>query len=157
MSRDEQQVSIDGHRLTLTNLDKVYYPQTGTTKGEVLDYYARIAPVFIRHAADRIATRKRWVDGVGTPENPGKVFFEKDLPDHAPDWIATRKIQHSTGIKRYPLVQDQATLMYLAQLGSLELHIPQWQALPADSDPGTITSDARYPDRMVFDLDPGAD
>ena len=156
MSRDEQHVSIDGHRLTLTNLNKVYYPQTGTTKGEVLDYYARIAPVFIRHAADRIATRKRWVDGVGTPENPGKVFFEKDLPDHAPDWIATRKIQHSTGIKRYPLVQDQATLMYLAQLGSLELHIPQWRALPADSDPGTITSDARHPDRMVFDLDPGA-
>lgn len=155
MSRDEQKVSIDGHRLTLTNLDKVYYPQSGTTKGEVLDYYARIAPIFIRHAADRIATRKRWVDGVGTPEKPGQVFFEKDLPDHAPDWIEAREIEHSTGTKRYPLVQDQATLTYLAQLGSLEIHIPQWRVLSAGSDPRTITSDSRYPDRMVFDLDPG--
>ena len=154
MSRDEQKVSIDGHRLTLTNLEKVYYPQTGTTKGEVLDYYARIAPIFIRHAADRIATRKRWVDGVGTPEQPGKMFFEKDLPEHAPSWLATHEIEHSTGTKRYPLVQDQATLMYLAQLGSLEIHIPQWRVLPK-GDPGTITSDTRYPDRMVFDLDPG--
>lgn len=155
MSRDEQKVSIDGHRLTLTNLEKVYYPETGTTKGEVLDYYARIAPIFIRHAADRIATRKRWVDGVGTPDKPGKVFFEKDLPDHAPDWIAFREIDHSTGTKRYPLVQDQATLTYLAQLGSLEIHIPQWRVLSKGSDPRTITSDSRYPDRMVFDLDPG--
>ncbi|MGO1960925.1 MAG: ATP-dependent DNA ligase [Yaniella sp.] len=155
MSSNEQQVSVDGHRLTLTNLDKVYYPETGTTKGEVLDYYARIAPYLIPHAQDRIATRKRWVDGVGTPDDPGQVFFEKDLPDHAPSWIATRSIKHSTGRKHYPLIQDQATLTYLAQLASLELHIPQWRVSPGASDPGTITSDDRYPDRMVFDLDPG--
>lgn len=155
MSSKEQKVSVDGHRLTLTNLDKVYYPETGTTKGEVLDYYARIAPYLIPHAKDRIATRKRWVDGVGTPDDPGQVFFEKDLPDHAPSWIPTRSIKHSTGRKRYPLVQDQATLTYLAQLASLELHIPQWRVQPGSSDPGTITSDSRYPDRMVFDLDPG--
>lgn len=155
MSDKEQQVSVDGHRLTLTNLDKVYYPETGTTKGEVLDYYARIAPYLIPHASDRIATRKRWVDGVGTPENPGKVFFEKGLPDSAPSWLPSRSIQHSTGRKRYPLIQDQATLTYLAQMASLELHIPQWRVLPGASDPGTITSDSRYPDRMVFDLDPG--
>ncbi|WP_022869906.1 ATP-dependent DNA ligase [Yaniella halotolerans] len=155
MASNEQRVSVDGHRLTLTNLDKVYYPETGTTKGEVLDYYARIAPYLIPHAQDRIATRKRWVNGVGTPEDPGQVFFEKDLPDHAPSWIATRSIKHSTGRKRYPLIQDQATLTYLAQLASLELHIPQWRVSPGTSDPGTITSDDRYPDRMVFDLDPG--
>lgn len=155
MSRNEQKVSVDGHRLTLTNLEKVYYPETGTTKGEVLDYYARIAPVLIPHAKDRIATRKRWVDGVGTPDDPGQVFFEKDLPDHAPSWITTRSIKHSTGRKSYPLLQDQATLTYLAQLASLELHIPQWRVQPGSSDPGTITSETRYPDRMVFDLDPG--
>ena len=155
MARNEQKVSVDGHRLTLTSLDKVYYPETGTTKGEVLDYYARIGPYVIRHARDRIATRKRWVDGVGTPEKPGKVFFEKDLPDGAPSWIPSRAIKHSTGTKRYPLVQDPATLTYLAQMASLELHIPQWRVLPGSSDPGTITSDSRYPDRMVFDLDPG--
>ena len=155
MARNEQKVSVDGHRLTLTSLDKVYYPETGTTKGEVLDYYARIAPFLIRHARDRIATRKRWVDGVGTPEKPGKVFFEKDLPEGAPSWIPSRAIKHSTGTKRYPLVQDPATLTYLAQMASLELHIPQWRVLPGSSDPGTITSDSRHPDRMVFDLDPG--
>lgn len=155
MSSDEQKVSVDGHRLTLTNLDKVFYPETGTTKGQVLEYYARIADVFIPHARDRIATRKRWVDGVGTPDDPGHVFFEKDLPDHAPSWITTRSIKHSTGRKRYPLIDDQATLTYLAQLASLELHIPQWRVQPGSSGPGTITSDTRYPDRMVFDLDPG--
>ncbi|MDN5745246.1 MAG: non-homologous end-joining DNA ligase, partial [Nocardioidaceae bacterium] len=155
MSRSEQKVTVDGHRLTLTNLDKVFYPETGTTKGEVLDYFARIAPHLIRHSRDRIATRKRWVDGVGTPQNPGGVFFEKDLPDSAPSWIVSRSIRHSTGSKRYPLIQDRATLSYLAQMASLEIHIPQWQVAKGSSDPGTIDSTTRYPDRMVFDLDPG--
>lgn len=156
MARHEQQkVTVDGHRLTLTNLDKVYYPETGTTKGEVLDYCARIAPHLVRHARGRIATRKRWVDGVGTPKDPGDVFFEKDLPDSAPSWILSRSIRHSTGSKRYPLIQDRATLTYLVQMASLELHVPQWQVGPGSSDPGTIDSTARHPDRMVFDLDPG--
>src|SRR5690625_631080 len=155
MARNEQKVSVDGHQLKLTSLDKVYYPQTGTTKGQVLDYYARIAPFLIPHARDRIATRKRWVDGVGTPEKPGKVFFEKELPEGAPSCIPSRKSEHSTGTKWYPLVQDQATLTYLVQMDSLELYIPQWRVLTGSSDPGTITSETRYPDRMVFDLDPG--
>ncbi|GAA1865484.1 ATP-dependent DNA ligase [Brevibacterium marinum] len=155
MSRHEQKVTVDGHRLTLTNLDKVFYPETGTTKGEVLDYCARISEHLIRHAHDRIATRKRWVDGVGTPQDPGDVFFEKDLPDSAPSWITSRSIRHSTGPKRYPLVQDRATLTYLAQLAALEIHIPQWQVEKGSSDPGTIDSTTRHPDRMVFDLDPG--
>ncbi|AZT98307.1 MAG: ATP-dependent DNA ligase [Brevibacterium aurantiacum] len=155
MSRDEQKVTVDGHRLTLTNLDKVFYPETGTTKGEVLDYYARISEHLVRHAHDRIATRKRWVNGVGTPQQPGDVFFEKNLPESAPSWITSRSIRHSTGSKRYPLVQDRATLTYLAQMASLEVHIPQWQVAKGASDPGTIDSMTRYPDRMVFDLDPG--
>ena len=155
MSRQEQKVTVDGHRLTLTNLDKVFYPETGTTKGEVLDYYAHIHEHLIRHAHDRIATRKRWVDGVGTPQKPGDVFFEKNLPDSAPSWLTSRSIRHSTGSKRYPLVQDRATLTYLAQMASLEIHIPQWQVAKGSSDPGTIESTTRHPDRMVFDLDPG--
>ena len=155
MSDHEQKVTVDGHRLTLTNLDKVYYPETGTTKGEVLDYFARIAPHLIRHSHDRIATRKRWVDGVGSPQKPGNVFFEKGLPESAPSWIVSRSIRHSTGTKRYPLVQDRATLSYLAQLASLEIHVPQWRVSAGSTDPGTIESTTRRPDRMVFDLDPG--
>ncbi|MDN5657361.1 ATP-dependent DNA ligase [Brevibacterium sandarakinum] len=155
MSRHEQKVTVDGHRLTLTNLDKVFYPETGTTKGDVLDYYAHVAQHLIRHAHGRIATRKRWVDGVGTPQEPGEVFFEKNLPESAPSWIISRSIRHSTGSKRYPLVQDRATLTYLAQMASLEIHIPQWRVAKGSSDPGTIDSTTRHPDRMVFDLDPG--
>ena len=97
MPRKEQKVTVDGHRLTLTNLDKVFYPETGTTKGEVLDYYARISEHMTRHAHDRIATRKRWVDGVGTQEKPGDVFFEKNLPESAPSWLTSRSIRLSTG------------------------------------------------------------
>ncbi|MGO2860733.1 MAG: ATP-dependent DNA ligase [Brevibacterium sp.] len=156
MTSRKQRVSVDGHRLSLSNLDKVLYPETGTTKGEVLDYFAQIAPCLIRHARDRIATRKRWVDGVGTRDDPGEVFFEKDLPDSAPKWMPSRSIRHSTGSKRYPLVNDLATLTYLAQMASLEIHIPQWRVSRGAKDPGTVTSESRYPDRMVFDLDPGA-
>lgn len=93
----EQKITVDGHRLTGTNLDKTYYPSTGTTKGEVLDY---IAPHLIRHAQGRIATRKRWVEGVGTPDEPGEDFFEKNLPDSTPSWVGSRSISHSTGSKR---------------------------------------------------------
>ena len=85
MATREQQVEIDGRRLRLSNLDKVLYPATGTTKGEVIDYYLRIAEVMIPQVTRRPATRKRWVDGVGTEEKPGQVFFRKDLEDSAPD------------------------------------------------------------------------
>ena len=155
MAGHEQKVTVEGHRLTLSNLDKVLYPETGTTKGEILDYCARIAPHLIRHARDRIATRKRWVDGVGTADDPGDVFFEKNLPESAPSWIRTRAIRHSTGSKRYPLVNDLATLTYLTQMAALEIHVPQWRVSAGAKDPGTIDADTRCPDRMVFDLDPG--
>ena len=79
MAADEQTVTIDGHRLKLTNLGKVLYPETGTTKADVLDYYARVSDALIRHAANRPATRKRWVHGVGTDEEPGEMFFQKNL------------------------------------------------------------------------------
>ena len=143
----EEYVTVDQHRLKLTNLDKVLYPATGTTKAEVLDYYARIAPVLIPHVANRPVTRKRWVNGVGTEEVPGQVFFEKNLPDSAPDWITRRTIEHKSGPNVYPLVNDLATLTWMAQQAALELHVPQWQF--------GRTGIRKNPDRIVLDLDPG--
>ncbi|HEX7834644.1 MAG TPA: non-homologous end-joining DNA ligase, partial [Pseudolysinimonas sp.] len=151
MAGTEQIVEVGGHRLKLTNLDKVMYPETGTTKGEVLDYYAKVADVLIPHARDRATTRKRWVNGVGTAEKPGEVFFEKNLPSSAPPWITRREIQHSDHVNIYPLVNDLATLVWLAQQGSLELHVPQWRF----GKVGTSGVARKNPDRLVLDLDPG--
>ncbi|GAA1959293.1 ATP-dependent DNA ligase [Microbacterium deminutum] len=143
----EQVVRVGGRRLRLTNLDKVLYPDTGTTKGEVIDYYSRIAATMIPHVVGRPVTRKRWPDGVGTTGHPGQAFFAKDLERGAPEWVHRRPIDHSTGAKDYPLIGDAATLVYLAQVASLELHVPQWRF---------TTSGARGDaDRLVLDLDPG--
>jgi bifunctional non-homologous end joining protein LigD len=147
MAAGDQTVRIDGRRLRITNLDKVLYPETGTTKGEVIDYYTRIAPALIPHVTGRPVTRKRWPDGVGTADDPGMSFFAKDLEAGAPSWVQRRPIPHSSGPKDYPLVGDVPTLVYLAQVASLELHVPQWRFAP-DGDRG-------HPDRLVLDLDPG--
>lgn len=143
----EQTVRIGGRMLRVTNLEKVLYPETGTTKGEVIDYYTRIAPLLIPHVADRPVTRKRWPDGVGTEEHPGQSFFAKDLEPGAPDWVRRLPIAHSTGEKHYPIVDDVPTLVYLAQVASLELHVPQWRFAP--------DGERQNPDRLVLDLDPG--
>jgi bifunctional non-homologous end joining protein LigD len=140
-------VTVDQHRIRLTNLDKVLYPETGTTKAEVLDYYARVAPVLLPHVANRPVTRKRWVNGVGTLDEPGQVFFEKNLPGSAPEWITRRTIEHKSGPNVYPLVNDLATLTWMAQQAALELHVPQWQF--------GRTGIRKNPDRIVLDLDPG--
>ena len=147
MASSEQYVSVDGHRVKLTNLDKVLYPETGTTKGEVIDYYARIAPVLLPHAANRPATRKRWVHGVGTDDKPGEMFFQKNLDAGTPKWVRRRGIQHKSGENIYPLVNDLATLTWLAQIAALEIHVPQWQF--------GRTGVQKNPDRLVLDLDPG--
>ncbi|WP_109210749.1 MULTISPECIES: ATP-dependent DNA ligase [Microbacterium] len=147
MAGDEQLVRIGGRRLRITNLDKVLYPETGTTKGEVIDYYSRVAEVLIPHVVGRPVTRKRWPDGVGTADDPGMVFFAKDLERGAPSWVRRMPMPHSTGTKEYPLVGDVPTLVYLAQVASLELHVPQWRFAP-DGDRGPA-------DRLVLDLDPG--
>jgi bifunctional non-homologous end joining protein LigD len=143
----EQLVSIGGRRLRVTNLGKVMYPDTGTTKGEVIEYYTRIAPLMIPHVIGRPITRKRWVEGVGTDDEPGAVFFAKDLERGAPSWVARLPIPHSGGPKTYPLAADVPTLVYLAQVASLELHVPQWR-FTADGQRGDA-------DRLVLDLDPG--
>lgn len=143
----EQHVSIGGHRLRVTNLDKVMYPETGTTKADVIDYYTRVADYLVPLAKNRPATRKRWVSGVGTPEKPGQVFFEKNLPDSAPSWVPRRDLQHSDHVKTYPLVNNLSTLVWIAQQNALEIHVPQWRFGRGSA--------RRNPDRMVLDLDPG--
>ncbi|WP_282836837.1 ATP-dependent DNA ligase [Microbacterium flavum] len=134
-------VDVDGRRLRLTNLDKVMYPDTGTTKGEVIDYYSRVAPALLPHVRGRPVTRIRWPDGTG-----GERFFAKALEAGAPEWLARHAIDHSSGAKDYPVLDDRAGLVYLAQVASLELHTPQWRF-----DGGG----RGRPDRFVLDLDPG--
>ena len=147
MASGEQVVQIDGRRLRVTNLDKVVYPETGTTKGEVIAYYSQIAPLMLPHMRGRPVTRKRWVDGVGTADAPGESFFTKQLERGAPDWIRRMPIEHSDGPKEYPLADDVASLVWFAQIAALELHVPQWRF--------THSGGRGMPDRMVLDLDPG--
>ncbi|PPG14747.1 ATP-dependent DNA ligase [Rathayibacter sp. AY1E8] len=147
MAASQQIVSVGGRRLRLTNLDKVVYPETGFTKADVLSYYASVASAMLPHLARRPVTRKRWVDGVGTAEHPGEVFFEKNLPSSAPYWLSRTRLAHSSRDVEYPLVDDVAGLTWLAQQAALELHVPQWRV---GSD-----GERRPPDRLVLDLDPG--
>jgi bifunctional non-homologous end joining protein LigD len=144
-------VEVDGRRLQVSNLDKVMYPATETTKGEVLHYYATVAAVLLPHVEDRPVTRIRWPHGTTGPS-----FFEKNLPSGAPAWLrsvtvpssGSRAGDTSRDTITYPLVDDTATLTYLANLASLELHVPQWR-VDADGLP-------LPPDRLVIDLDPGS-
>ena len=147
MAPEAQNVQIDGRRLRITNLDKVVYPETGTTKGEIIAYYTAIAPHILPLLDGRPVTRKRWVEGVGTADAPADAFFTKQLEPGAPSWIPRQEIQHSDGPKAYPLVEDVPTLVWLAQVAAIELHVPQWR-FDTDGLPGT-------PDRLVLDLDPG--
>jgi len=142
-----QTISIGGHKFRLTHPDKVMYPETGTTKADVIHYYVQIAPFMLPHVVGRPATRKRWVDGVGTPGHPGQVFFEKNLPDSAPSWIKRTTIQHKTSRNSYIVIEDVGALAWLGQMAALEIHVPQWQAGPRNT--------RRNPDRLVLDLDPG--
>ncbi len=147
MADAPQTVSIAGHRLRLTNPDKVIYPLTGTTKAEVINYYVEIASIILPHLADRTTTRKRWVNGVGTADKPGEVFFEKNLPDSAPSWIRRVRIQHSKDTKAYPVFDNAAALAWAGQVAALELHVPQWKVNRRGAP--------QNPDRLVLDLDPG--
>jgi bifunctional non-homologous end joining protein LigD len=129
-------ITIDGRALKLTNWDKVLYPATGFTKGELIAYYTRIAPVVLPHLRDRPLTLKRYPNGVDQP-----YFYEKQSPSHRPEWVPTQRI----GSNDYTLVQERAALVWLANLADIELHTPL--ALAATPDAPTM---------LVFDLDPGA-
>src|SRR6202140_2390957 len=136
-----QVVEIEGKRLSLTNLDKVLYPAPGFTKGQVIDYYARIAPVLVPHLAGRPLTLKRYPEGVDQ-----QFFFEKNATKHRPDWVKTAPVW-SEGNQReinYLLANDLPTLVWVANLAAIELHPSLSRA-----------SDIGGPTMMVFDLDPG--
>jgi bifunctional non-homologous end joining protein LigD len=134
-------VDVEGKRLSLSNLDKVLYPSTGFTKGQVIDYYARIAPALLPHLAGRPVTMKRYPDGVDS-----EYFYEKNAPKHRPDWVKTAPIwsRHNRRHINFLLVDDLPTLTWLANLASLEIH-------PSLA----LASDINCPTMMVFDLDPG--
>jgi bifunctional non-homologous end joining protein LigD len=146
----EVHVDVDGRTLKISNLDKVLYPRTGTTKGEVLNYYAQVAPVLLPHLKDRAVTRIRWPHGVAD-----KSFFEKNTPAGTPSWVRTAKVPTtgSRGSSRFgdhlvfPIVDDLATLTWLVNLAALELHVHQWTV--------NRTGRPRNPNRLVIDLDPG--
>ena len=136
-------VDVEGTPVVLSNLDKVLYPEVGFTKGQVLDYYTRIAPVLLPHLAERAVTRKRYPDGVD-----GQVFFEKNAPRGTPEWVRTETLPSPGSSKGrdtidYVVVQDLRTLVWTANLAALELHTPMGRV------------DREGPDLVVFDLDPG--
>jgi bifunctional non-homologous end joining protein LigD len=140
-------VQVGGRQLTLSNLDKVLYPEVGFTKGEVIDYYSRIAPMLLPHVQDRPLTFKRYPEGV-----EGQFFFAKNAPSHTPDWVRTVELPSPGSTKNrdtinYPVMSDLPTLVWAANLAALELHVPMWRV--------TRTGKPKHPDMMVFDLDPG--
>jgi bifunctional non-homologous end joining protein LigD len=130
--------------LRLSNLDKVFWPEEGTTKGDLLDYYRRVAPVLVPHLRDRPFTMKRFPDGI-----EGKHFFQKDAPSHMPDWIktvplpATSRDGKGTRIIRYPLVNDELALLWVVNMGTIDMNVTLARA---DSP--------HRPDAVLFDLDP---
>jgi bifunctional non-homologous end joining protein LigD len=148
MAEDRSAVEIDGRRLSLSNLDKVLYPQAGFTKGEVIDYYARIAPVLLPHLSDRPASFIRYPNGVQT-----QGFFAKNAPKGTPDWVRTVRLPAPGSTKDrgeldYVVADDLATLVWLANLAAIEMHVPQWRVGPRGA--------VHDPDLLVVDLDPGA-
>jgi len=141
-------VQVDGRDLAISNLDKVLYPATGFAKGEVVDYYARVAPALLPHLAGRPLTRKRYPNGV-----EGASFFEKNAPRGTPSWVrtVTLPVPGSTMNREtidFVVVDELATLIWVANLASLELHVPQWRV--------GLRGGVLDPDLLVFDLDPGA-
>jgi bifunctional non-homologous end joining protein LigD len=145
----EVHVDVDGRTLTISSLDKVLYPRTGTTKGEVLNYYAQVSPALLPHLKDRAVTRIRWPHGVEKGS-----FFEKNAPAGTPSWVRTHEVSTTgsrsgkgDGTIRFPICDDLATLTWLANLAALELHVHQW-TVDAKGRP-------RNPNRLVIDLDPG--
>src|SRR4051812_21126318 len=139
LPKDGREVVVDGHRLKLSNFSKVLWPKAGFTKGDLIAYYARVAPTLLPHLKGRMLTLKRYPNGV-----EAQHFYEKQCPKHRPEWVATAEVRWGKPI-RFCVVENTATLVWLANLADIELH----------------TSLARVPEvarptMMVFDLDPGA-
>ena len=138
---EKAELVVEGKKLSVSNLDKVLYPKVGFTKGQVIDYYIRIAPVLLPHLEDRPLTMKRYPNGVDK-----EFFYEKNCPSHRPKWVKTAKVW-SEGNDRYMhycLAQDLPTLVWAANLADLELHTSLAKK-----------KNVARPTMMVFDLDPG--
>jgi bifunctional non-homologous end joining protein LigD len=147
VSPERVTVTVEDRTLTLSNLHKVLYPSTGFTKGEVIDYYTRIAPVLLPHIGSRPLTLKRYPDGVD-----GKSFFEKNAPSHAPDWVRKVRLPTPGSTKDretidFVVAEELPTVVWSANLAALELHVPMWRVGPRGK--------VHNPDLLVFDLDPG--
>ena len=134
-------VEIGDRRLSLSNLDKVFYPEVGFTKGQLIDYYTRIAPAVLPHLRDRPLTLKRYPNGV-----TGQYFYEKQCPSHRPDWVQTSAVwsRHNSRTIDFCLCNDLPTLVWLANLADLELHTSL-----------ALAGDVQAPTLIAFDLDPG--
>jgi bifunctional non-homologous end joining protein LigD len=147
MAPQKQAVQVEGQRLTLSNLDKILYPETGFTKGEVIHYYTAVAEAILPHIADRPMTFKRYPNGVD-----GTFFFEKNKPNSTPSWVRTARLPTPGSTKDrdtidFVIIDDLPTLVWAANLAALELHVPQWTVGPRGA--------VREPDLLVLDLDPG--
>jgi bifunctional non-homologous end joining protein LigD len=143
--RTETRVTVGDRELTISNLEKVLFPESGFTKGQLIDYYANVASAMLPHVTDRPLTMKRYPDGV-----EGKFFYEKHVPSHAPDWVHTVAVPNADGDGEvdYAVVTDLPSLVWAANLGTIEFHVPLWRIGRGKLLPGR-------PDFMVFDLDPG--
>ena len=157
---DDIVTRVGDRTLTLSNLDKVLYPSVGFTKAEVIDYYVRIAPVMLPHIRDRAMTRLRFPDGVAADRSS---FYEKNAPMGTPDWVRRVNVNTSDGIIDYVVADDEATIVWLANLAALEMHVPQWTIRSATPKDNIINLPELKPhrgeplaDRVVVDLDPGA-
>ncbi|GAA1909788.1 non-homologous end-joining DNA ligase [Streptantibioticus ferralitis] len=137
---DRQVLDVDGHRLVLTHLDKVLFPDTGTTKAAVLHYFVRVAPEMLDHCAGRAASFVRAPDG---PD--GQIWYAKNPPPGLPDWVTTTRVASREGPARYVVIDSAAALLAMVNLGAYEIHVPQW----------TTANGPDAHDRLVFDLDPG--
>ncbi len=136
-----RQVEVEGRELKLTNLDKVLYPKAGFTKGEVVDYYAKVAPAMVPHLSGRPVTLRRFPEGV---DDTDAAFFEKRCPKHRPEWVKTTPVGASTGRIDFCVCEDLPTLVWMAQLAAIELHPSLSLARKLDR-----------PTVLAFDLDPG--
>ena len=141
-------VDIEGRQLKLSNLEKVLYPGAGFSKGQVIDYYLRIAPALLRQIRGRPLTLKRYPNGVD-----GEFFYEKQCPSHRPPWVQVAPVWsgHNVRTINFCLVEDLPTLIWVANLASLELHTALHRAVGSKGTP----DETWQPDMVVFDLDPG--
>ncbi|HEX8050464.1 MAG TPA: non-homologous end-joining DNA ligase [Solirubrobacterales bacterium] len=140
---ETRRVEVEGKELRLSNLDKVLYPKTGFTKGEMVDYYAKVAPAIIPHLSGRAVTLRRFPEGV---DDLDAAFFEKRCPKHRPKWVKTAKVEAGprAGVIEFCVCDSLPTLVWMAQLAAIELH------------PSLSKSRApKRPTALVFDLDPG--